>query len=148
VPINPACVSACCRPWRGGGHGGRLQWHAERVAAATSGQPDYDLARRSFNPLFDNRRPAAIAQCQRIEDVQARVSAAAAEGMPIAARSGGHSYAGYSASDSALIVDTTSMTACPTGCGPTTATTCPGCARSRNTMTPIGCHLPQAITNS
>jgi FAD/FMN-containing dehydrogenase len=70
----------------------------------TSGQPGYDLARRSFNPLFDNRTPAAVAHCRRIEDVQACVSAAA-EGIPIAARSGGHSYAGYSTPDSGLIVD-------------------------------------------
>lgn len=75
----------------------------------TSGQPGYDLARRSFNPLFDNRTPAAVAQCRRLEDVQACVSATAAEGMPIAARSGGHSYAGYSTPDNALIVDLSGM---------------------------------------
>lgn len=34
---------------------------------------------------------------------------AAAEGMPIAARSGGHHYAGYSTPDSALIVDLSGM---------------------------------------
>jgi FAD/FMN-containing dehydrogenase len=71
----------------------------------TPDQPGYDLARRSFNPLFDKRTPAAIAQCQHIEDVQACVSAAAAAGTPIAARSGGHSYAGYSTPDGALIAD-------------------------------------------
>ncbi|MBV8996246.1 MAG: FAD-binding oxidoreductase [Pseudonocardiales bacterium] len=71
----------------------------------TPDQPDYALARRSFNPLFDNRAPAAIAQCRRIEDVQACVSAAAAARAPIAARSGGHSYAGYSTPDHALLVD-------------------------------------------
>jgi FAD/FMN-containing dehydrogenase len=68
-------------------------------------QPGYDLARRSFNPLFDNRMPAAVAQCRRIEDVQACVSAAAVTGVPIAARSSGHSYAGYSTPEGALIVD-------------------------------------------
>jgi FAD/FMN-containing dehydrogenase len=71
----------------------------------TPDRPGYDLARKSFNPLFDNRAPAAIAQCRRIEDVQACVSAAAAAGAPIAARSGGHSYAGYSTPDGALIAD-------------------------------------------
>jgi FAD/FMN-containing dehydrogenase len=75
----------------------------------TPDQPGYDLARRSFNPLFDNRTPAAIAQCRRIEDVQACVSAAAAAGAPIAARSGGHSYAGYSTPDGALVADLSSM---------------------------------------
>jgi FAD/FMN-containing dehydrogenase len=71
----------------------------------TPDQPDYALARRSFNPLFDNRAPAAIAQCRRIEDVQACVSATASARAPIAARSGGHSYAGYSTPDHALVVD-------------------------------------------
>ncbi len=75
----------------------------------TPDQPAYELARRSFNPLFDNRTPAAVAQCRRIEDVQACVSAAAAVGAPIAARSGGHSYAGYSTPDSALVVDLSGM---------------------------------------
>ncbi|MDQ3762370.1 MAG: FAD-binding oxidoreductase [Actinomycetota bacterium] len=71
----------------------------------TPGQPGYDLARRSFNPLFDNRTPAAVAQCRRIEDVQVCVSAAVEARVPIAARSGGHSYPGYSTPDDALIVD-------------------------------------------
>jgi len=75
----------------------------------TPGRPGYNLARRSFNPLFDNRTPAAIAQCRRIEDVQACVSAGAAAGAPIAARSGGHSYAGNSTPDHALIVDLSGM---------------------------------------
>ncbi len=75
----------------------------------TPDQPGYDLARRSFNPLFDNRTPAAVAQCRRIEDVQACVSAAAQAGAPIAARSGGHSYPGYSTPDNALIVDLSAL---------------------------------------
>jgi FAD/FMN-containing dehydrogenase len=75
----------------------------------TPDQPGYHLARQSFNPLFDNRTPAAIAQCRRIEDVQACVSTAAAARAPIAARSGGHSYAGYSTPDGGLIVDLSGM---------------------------------------
>jgi hypothetical protein len=71
----------------------------------TTDQPGYRLARQSFNTLFDNRTPAAIAQCRCIEDVQACVSAAAAASVPIAPRSGGHSYAGYSTPESALVVD-------------------------------------------
>ncbi|MFN2478180.1 MAG: FAD-binding oxidoreductase [Pseudonocardiaceae bacterium] len=85
----------------------------------TPDQPGYQLARRSFNPLFDNRTPAAIAQCRRIEDVQACVSAAAAAGAPIAARSGGHSYAGYSTPDSALIVDLSAMSSVEVNAGGT-----------------------------
>ena len=75
----------------------------------TPDHPGYQLACRSFNPLFDDRAPAAIAQCRRIEDVQACVSAAAAANAPIAARSGGHSYAGYSTPDHGLVVDLTGL---------------------------------------
>jgi hypothetical protein len=75
----------------------------------TPDQPPYQLARRSYNPLFDDRAPAAVAQCRRVEDVQGCVSAAAAARAPIAARSGGHSYAGYSTPDNALVVDLTRL---------------------------------------
>lgn len=67
--------------------------------------PGYDIARRSYNPLFDSRRPAAVAACTRAEDVQACVEVARKARMPIAARSGGHSYAGYSTPADGLVVD-------------------------------------------
>jgi FAD/FMN-containing dehydrogenase len=73
------------------------------------GDADYTSTSRSYNPLYDGRRPAAVALCTRTEDVQACVEAAAASGTPIAARSGGHSYAGFSTPDSALVVDLTGM---------------------------------------
>jgi len=60
------------------------------------GEPAYEAARRSYNPLFDARRPAAVARCVRTQDVQLCIEAAAASRLPIAARGGGHSYAGYS----------------------------------------------------
>ncbi|HEV7649989.1 MAG TPA: FAD-binding oxidoreductase [Actinophytocola sp.] len=69
------------------------------------GDAGYPAAAQVYNPLFDARRPAAIARCRRPADVQACVEVAAAARMPIAARSGGHSYAGYSNQDKALIVD-------------------------------------------
>jgi FAD/FMN-containing dehydrogenase len=69
------------------------------------GEDGYAAAARVYNPLFDRRRPAAVASCERPEDVQACVEVAAAARLPIAARSGGHSYAGYSNADGALIVD-------------------------------------------
>jgi hypothetical protein len=80
--------------------GGKLSGHLLRP-----GQSGYSSASRSYNPLFDHRQPAAIALCGKPADVQACVAAAAASGTPIAARSGGHSYAGYSTPDGALVVD-------------------------------------------
>jgi FAD/FMN-containing dehydrogenase len=73
------------------------------------GSSGYALASRSYNPLYDTRRPAAVALCTRTEDVQACVSAAAAARTPLAARSGGHSYAGFSTPDNALVVDLAGM---------------------------------------
>jgi FAD binding domain-containing protein/berberine-like enzyme len=73
------------------------------------GEHGYQAAAKVYNPLFDERRPAAVARCHRASDVQACVEVAAAARMPIAARSGGHSYAGYSNQDKALIVDLSPM---------------------------------------
>ena len=75
----------------------------------TPDSPGYDVARRSYNPLFAGRRPAAVAQCAGTADVQACVDAAVASHTPIAARAGGHSYAGYSTPDDALVVDLAGM---------------------------------------
>ncbi|MFI1913694.1 FAD-binding oxidoreductase [Nocardia sp. NPDC020380] len=68
----------------------------------------YGQAKLAYNPVFDSRQPAAIAQCANASDVQACVGAAAGR-MPIAARSGGHSYAGYSTPDAGLVVDLSGM---------------------------------------
>ncbi|MFD9961953.1 FAD-binding oxidoreductase [Amycolatopsis sp. NPDC058986] len=73
------------------------------------GEPDYDTARQGFMALYD-RRPAAVARCLRAEDVQACVGFAAEYGLPISARSGGNSYAGYSTVDGGLVVDLSRMT--------------------------------------
>ena len=73
------------------------------------GDAGYPAAAQVYNPLFDARKPAAVARCRKTEDVQACVEVAAAARMPIAARSGGHSYAGYSNQDEALIVDLSAM---------------------------------------
>ena len=72
--------------------------------------PDYATAKLAYNPLYDSNNPAAIAQCVKPEDVQACVAVAAASRIPIAARSGGHSYAGYSTPNQGLVVDLGGMT--------------------------------------
>jgi FAD/FMN-containing dehydrogenase len=73
------------------------------------GEPGYEAARRSYNPLFDGRRPAAVVRCARPQDVQHCVQAAAASRLAIAARGGGHSYGGYSTPDHGLVVDLSGM---------------------------------------
>jgi FAD binding domain/Berberine and berberine like len=65
----------------------------------------YGNAKLAYNPLFDDRKPVAVARCAKPEDVQACVGVAASSHVPIAARGGGHSYAGYSTPDQGLVVD-------------------------------------------
>jgi FAD/FMN-containing dehydrogenase len=64
----------------------------------------YPIAARIASPAFDPLRPVAVARCADAADVAACVDWARASGSPITARSGGHSYAGYS-SGSGLVVD-------------------------------------------
>lgn len=80
----------------------REQLKGELILPADNG---YATAARSYNPRFDNHKPAAIARCQSPDDVQRCVDVARNARMPIAARSGGHSYAGYSTPDKGLVLD-------------------------------------------
>nr|WP_086667873.1 FAD-binding oxidoreductase [Lentzea kentuckyensis] len=59
---------------------------------------------QGFNPVWDARKPAAVARCTSVADVQACVTAARSR-VPVAARSGGHSYAGYSSPENGLQID-------------------------------------------
>ena len=71
--------------------------------------PDYDAARQSFNARF-SRFPAAIVVCDNTDDVQNAVRWARQEGMPLRARSGGHSYEAFSVVDGGLVVDVGGLT--------------------------------------
>ena len=68
----------------------------------------YPVARQLFNPRFDTILPAAIAYCVSPADVQTCLAFVQRFGLPFTPRSGGHSYAGYSAS-TGLVLDITSM---------------------------------------
>ncbi|WP_410668566.1 FAD-binding oxidoreductase [Amycolatopsis sp. cmx-4-68] len=72
------------------------------------GVDGYDTARRAFNPLFDTNNPVAVVKASSAQDVQVTVQAAAG-GVTLAARSGGHSYAGYSVPESGLVVDVSGL---------------------------------------
>ena len=62
----------------------------------------------TFDPRFDSLRPAGIAYCRNPHDVSTCLAFARRYRVPVAARCGGHSYAGWS-STSGLIVDVTRM---------------------------------------
>lgn len=87
-----------------------------RFAASVSGaiivpgDAVYDDARRVWNRAID-RRPAAIVQCGRVDDVRHTVELALTRGLPLAIRSGGHSQAGHGVCDGGLVVDLGSLRA-------------------------------------
>jgi FAD binding domain/Berberine and berberine like len=86
-----------------------------------------------YDSRFDSVRPMAIAYCSSVTDVQRSVEFARGHGVPFTARSGGHSYAGYSTS-TGLVVDVTAMATVATG--PGTATIGSG-ARLIDVYTPL-----------
>jgi hypothetical protein len=69
----------------------------------------YDAARVPYNEVYAGRRPAAIARCATVADVQACVETARTSRTPTAARGGGHSYGGYSTPEQGLVVDVGAM---------------------------------------
>jgi FAD/FMN-containing dehydrogenase len=70
----------------------------------------YDEARRVFFSGYD-RRPAVIVQPTDESEVSFVVSLARETGMELAVRSGGHSLAGYSATDGGILLDLSAMRA-------------------------------------
>jgi FAD/FMN-containing dehydrogenase len=62
-----------------------------------------------FDPRFDGLRPAGIAYVKNAHDVATCLAFARAYGVKFAARSGGHSYAGWSSSNGGLIIDVDSL---------------------------------------
>jgi FAD/FMN-containing dehydrogenase len=72
------------------------------------GSAGYYPARLQFDPRFDDARPAGIAYCAIPADVSACLAFARRFGVPIAARSGGHSYGGWSTT-SGLVIDVSRM---------------------------------------
>ena len=72
------------------------------------GDAAYTVSKRLFDPRFDSLHPAGIAYCRNPHDVSTCLAFVRKYGIPVAARCGGHSYAGWS-STSGLIVDVTKM---------------------------------------
>jgi FAD/FMN-containing dehydrogenase len=68
------------------------------------GDPRYDEHRRVWNGSID-RSPAWIARCCGVGDVAAVVKFARETGIPLAVRSGGHSFPGLSVSDGGIVAD-------------------------------------------
>jgi FAD/FMN-containing dehydrogenase len=101
TPVATRTASAAPADWTAFGTGlsGRL---------VRPGDADYGTARLLFDPRFDGTRPAGIAFCDNPADVAECFAFVRRFGVPVTARSGGHSYAGYS-NGPGLVIDVTRM---------------------------------------
>ena len=67
------------------------------------GDAGYDTARLLYSPRFDGVHPLAVVYCESAIDVSRTILWARQNAVPIRARSGGHSYAGYSTTPGVVI---------------------------------------------
>jgi hypothetical protein len=80
----------------------------------------YTEAKLVYNLRFADADPAAVAYCASATDVQHCVGFARDHGLSPIARSGGHSYAGYS-TGTGLVIDVSPMNTVTTDAGPMSA---------------------------
>ncbi|MCX6385774.1 MAG: FAD-binding oxidoreductase [Solirubrobacterales bacterium] len=76
-----------------------------------SGGVGYRRAKLVYNARYNGSEPIAILYARNSADVKAAVLWGQKYGVRVIARSGGHSYAGYSTATGALVVDLTPMSA-------------------------------------
>ena len=94
------------------------------------GDAAFDRLRRPWNRRYNAPPPMAIARCATERDVSRALLWARDQRLPLAARSGGHSYAGYCTTPG-LLIDVGGMTAVDVDDATGTLTAAPG---ARNTM--------------
>jgi FAD/FMN-containing dehydrogenase len=75
------------------------------------GDAGYAAAARPYNAALGVRRPLAVARAANRADVATCVRRVRGHGVPLAARSGGHSYAGFSTPDNGVVVDLSALRA-------------------------------------
>ncbi|WP_216894665.1 FAD-dependent oxidoreductase [Nocardia alni] len=96
--LVPASASASTPPW----DALRKQLRGNLLLP---GDGEYSSAKQLFDPQFDGDSPAAIVEAAGEPDVLAAAAFARDNRIPLAARAGGHSYVGASATSGALVVD-------------------------------------------
>ena len=80
------------------------------------GDSRYSSARRLFQPQFDSLTPSGVVYVAGAQDVATCLAFARKHHLPVAARSGGHSYAGWS-SNSGLVLDVGKLAGISTSSG-------------------------------
>lgn len=70
--------------------------------------PEYDTARKVYNGMID-KRPALIARCTCVEDVQTMIHYAREHKLLVAIRGGGHNGAGLGTCNDGLVIDLSGM---------------------------------------
>ena len=83
----------------------RQVFRGELISSEHAG---YEVARRVWNGNID-RRPALIARCTGVADVQRAVEFAQLRGLRVSVRGGGHSAPGYGTNDGGLVIDMSPM---------------------------------------
>ena len=83
----------------------RTGFHGELVER---GDPTYDERRKIWNGSID-RYPTLIARCTGVADVMAALKFARGTDLPVAVRSGGHSFPGQSTCDDGIVIDLSPM---------------------------------------
>jgi FAD/FMN-containing dehydrogenase len=73
------------------------------------GAPGFLAAAHVYNQRFDNVLPTWVARPINAADVRTAVNWGVANGVPLRARSGGHSYAGYSTRSGGVVLDLRNM---------------------------------------
>ena len=94
-----------------------LRHHLSTRHLVRPGQRGYSQAKQLFDPQYDRLEPTGVAYCATPGDVAACVTFASRFRLPIRARSGGHSYAGWSSVNGGLVVDVTGLNSYGVGNG-------------------------------
>ena len=109
----------------------------------------YDDARRLYNAMID-KRPALIARCVDVADTIACVRFAAAEGIDLAVRCGGHNGGGLGSVDGGLVIDLSRLRGVRVDTGTRTVTVAGGTTLGEvdHATHPFGLAVPAGIIST
>ncbi|MDH6137830.1 FAD/FMN-containing dehydrogenase [Kitasatospora sp. MAA4] len=114
TPRNGPATPQSAQPGQSGQSAGPADWAALakdlQGPVVLPGDSRYPAAGQLYQPQFDVLRPGAIVYAASAQDVVTSLAFARRFTVPVALRSGGHSYAGWS-SGTGMVLDVSSMNA-------------------------------------